>query len=51
MSADWERGLRKISGKARGERYEWKASDQFLKTCLSWLKLKKVGKKPAAKKA
>lgn len=45
--------LRKISGKAPGERYEWKASDPFLKKLPELIKAEQAkaesAKKPAKK--
>jgi hypothetical protein len=45
--------LRKISGKAPGERYEWKASDPFLKKLPELIKAEqaKAEAKPTTKKA
>jgi hypothetical protein len=48
--------LRKISGKAPGERYEWKASDPFLKKLPEMIKAEqaknaKAKEKKAEKKA
>jgi len=42
--------LRKISGKAPGERYEWKASDPFLKKLPELIKAEEAKKAEAEKK-
>jgi hypothetical protein len=41
--------LRKINGKATGERYEWKASDPFLKKLPELIKAEETKKAEAAK--
>ena len=43
--------LRKINGKATGERYEWKASDPFLKKLPELIKAEEAKKTEAAEKS
>jgi hypothetical protein len=42
--------LRKISGKARGERYEWKASDPFLQKLPGLIKAEEAKSQAAKEK-